>query len=54
MSKSTYCNQQLRNKQVNELTSRQETEEKGSSEEDFYLLGEVVYLDTISNSGDKP
>ena len=47
-------NQQLRNKQVNELTSRRETEEESSSEEDVYFLGEVVYLDTVSNSGNKP
>ena len=46
-------NQQLRSKQVNELTSRRETEEEGSSE-DVYFLGEVVYLDTVSNSGNKP
>ena len=47
-------NQQLPNKQVNELTSRRETEEESSSEEDVYFLGEVVYLDTVSNSGNKP
>ena len=47
-------NQKLRNKQVNELTSRRETEEEISSEEDVYFLGEVVHLDTVSNSGNKP
>ena len=44
----------VRKKQVNELTSRQETEEESSSEEDVYFLGEVVHLDTINKSGNKP
>jgi hypothetical protein len=48
------ASQQLRKKQVNELTSRQETEEESSSEEDVYFLGEVVHLYTINNSGNKP
>ena len=48
------ASQQLRKKQVNELTSRQETEEESSSEEDVYFLGEVVHLDTINKSGNKP
>ncbi|CAB4041011.1 Hypothetical predicted protein, partial [Paramuricea clavata] len=48
------ASQQLRKKQVNELTSRQETEEESSSEEDVYFLGEVVHLDTINKSGHKP
>ncbi|CAB3990219.1 Hypothetical predicted protein [Paramuricea clavata] len=48
------ASQQLRKKQVNELTSRQETEEEISSEEDVYFLGEVVHLDTINKSGNKP
>ena len=38
------ANQQLRNKQVNELTSRRETEEEGSSEGEAYFLGEVYTL----------
>ncbi|CAB4002612.1 Transposon Tf2-6 poly [Paramuricea clavata] len=41
------ASQQLRKKQVNELTSRHETEEELSSEEDVYFLGEVVHFDTI-------
>ncbi|CAB4035810.1 Hypothetical predicted protein, partial [Paramuricea clavata] len=48
------ASQQLRKKQINELTSRQETEEESSSEEDVYFLGEVVHLDTINKSGNKP